>query len=115
MAKITYRGREYPQNWKEISRAIIAREGGYCAWCNNQNGKPHHITGSIVVLTVHHLGVEKPGNQPGDRHDKFDCRDENLVALCQRCHLWADQASHIARAKETRRRKQIEKGQIELI
>jgi hypothetical protein len=58
-----------------------------------------------VILTVHHIGVDKPDGTPGDPHDKMDVRDENLVALCQRCHLLADLPLHIANAKATRNRK----------
>ncbi len=58
-----------------------------------------------MVLTVHHLGAPRPDGSPGDKHDKLDCRDENLVALCQRCHLAADRADHVARARATLARK----------
>ena len=37
-------------------------------------GQPHFYPG--YVLTVHHLNM-----------DKMDCRFENLVVLCQACHL----------------------------
>jgi 5-methylcytosine-specific restriction endonuclease McrA len=47
-----------------------------CEWCGAENGKPHPVTGSKVVLTTAHV---------------FDHRPEaasllNLAALCQRCH-----------------------------
>lgn len=105
----------YPSNWKEISLHIRKRSGGKCEWCGAENYKPHPITGSKVVLTVAHLGVDKPG-QPGsgDKHDKMDCRDENLKALCQRCHLNYDRDEHKANAAKTRREKRIKAGQIEL-
>lgn len=44
-----------------------------------------------------------------------DCRDENLAALCQRCHLNFDRDEHKARAAETRRRKRETAGQLGLI
>lgn len=115
MKRIIYRGREYPTDWPKIAREIKERAGWVCEWCNAPHGQPHYKTGSMVVLTVHHLGAPKPGNLPGDTHDKFDCRPENLVALCQRCHLWADRDSHIAKAAVTRRQKKIKKGQLELL
>ena len=62
-----------------------------------------------VVLTVHHIGVPYPDGRPGDPHDKMDVRPENLVALCQRCHLLADLPIHMQHAKETRRKKKQEK------
>lgn len=55
-----------------------------------------------VVLTVHHIGIDKPDGSPGDIHDKTDCRDENLLALCQRCHLIADMPTHVQNARATR-------------
>lgn len=58
-----------------------------------------------VVMTVHHKGVDKPDGSPGDRHDKMDCRPENLVCLCQRCHWIADLDIHIDKAQKARRRK----------
>lgn len=66
-----------------------------------------------VVLTVHHKGVPKPDGSAGDPHDKMDVRDENLVALCQRCHLLADLALHTAHARDTRRAKR-KAGQLAL-
>lgn len=58
-----------------------------------------------VVLTVHHIGAPKDDGSPGDMHDKMDCRDVNLIALCQRCHLLADLPEHIKGAKATRLKK----------
>lgn len=44
-----------------------------------------------VVLTIAHLN-----------HLAGDDRDENLRALCQRCHLAHDQRWHLAQARRTR-------------
>lgn len=73
-----------------------------------EDGKPL----ARIVLTVHHAGVPYPDGRPGDRADKADCRDENLVALCQRCHLLADQDIRIKHCRQTRRRRKIEAGQL---
>lgn len=67
-----------------------------------------------IVLTVAHLGTPHADGTPGDKHDKMDCRDENLAALCQRCHLNYDRDEHAANAAATRRRKRVEAGQMEL-
>ncbi len=71
-----------------------------------------------VVLTTHHIGIDYPDGRQGDCHDKMDCRDENLIALCQRCHFIADLHTHIIHARESRlRHKQeriIAEGQLEL-
>ena len=58
-----------------------------------------------VILTTAHLGVDFPDGRKGDKHDKMDVRDENLAALCQRCHLLYDIDDHVAHAKKTRLRK----------
>lgn len=65
----------YPKDWPAISRRIRERAGNKCEWCLAENGKPHPITGSIVVLTVAHLD-----------HTPENVADNNLKALCQRCH-----------------------------
>ena len=73
---------------------------------------------SKVVLTTHHVGAPKPDGTPGDRHDKLDCRDENLMALCQRCHFIADLDIHIEKARKARlankRKRVLATGQLEL-
>jgi hypothetical protein len=93
----------YPANWKTISLRIREREGWRCKWCGAENGKPHPITGSKVVLTVAHIN-----------HDTTDNSEENLAALCQRDHLRHDAKYHAINAAETRRRRKIEAGQQEL-
>lgn len=71
----------YPKDWKSISLRVRERAGNRCegspAWpdCRAENGMPHPITGSRVVLTVAHLD-----------HTPENCADDNLKAWCQRCH-----------------------------
>ncbi len=85
----------YPKNWDEISKRIrFERAKGRCECegeCGDQHGlgivyvkdrrclakhkKPHPETGSLVILTVAHLD-QQPEN----------CDDDNLKAMCQRCH-----------------------------
>jgi len=75
---------EYPDDWKEISERIrFERAKNKCEECGAENYKPHPVTGSKVILTVAHLN-----------HDINDCRDENLKAMCQRCHLNYDNNMH---------------------
>ena len=104
----------YPTNWKKISLRIRARSGSKCEWCGAENGKPHPITGSKVVLTVAHLGVPYPDGTPGDKYDKLDVREENLAALCQRCHLNFDRDEHCRNAARTRYLRKVQRGQLEL-
>ena len=112
-AGVTYYSR-YPANWKEISLAIRRdRAKWICEWCGVLNGDLiSAIRGSRVVLTVAHLGVPHPDGRPGDKHDKSDCRPENLAALCQRCHLNFDRGDHLARAAATRERKRRERDAV---
>jgi hypothetical protein len=73
---------------------------------------------TTVVLTVHHIGAPKLDGAPGDIDDKMDCRDENLISLCQRCHFIADLPNHIEKARKTRisrkHKCQQEQGQLTL-
>jgi hypothetical protein len=79
----------YPKDWKQISLRIREAAGWCCEGspdfpeCRAENGKAHPVTGSKVVLTVAHLN-----------HTPEDCRDENLKAWCQRCHLNYDKDHH---------------------
>lgn len=101
----------YPPDWKEISRRIrFERAGNRCEWCGAVNYQPHPITGSKVVLTLAHLGTPHADGRPGDKHDKSDCREKNLVALCQRCHLNFDRPDHMRRAALTREVKRWKRG-----
>jgi hypothetical protein len=86
----------YPKNWKAISQRIrFERAAGWCEFCRRaEHGKPHPVTGSIVVLTVAHLD-----------HDETHDSDEDLAAMCQRCHLTYDAPHHAKNAAITRRRK----------
>ena len=95
----------YPPNWPAISLQIREqRARGRCEWCGVLAGD-HYVSGAAVVLCVAHLGVPHADGRPGDKHDKSDCRPENLAALCQRCHLNFDRGDHLARAAATRERK----------
>lgn len=69
----------YPDNWDKLSLLIRMKAGGKCELCRAEEQRPHPITGSIVLLTVHHIN-----------NDPTDNRKINLIALCQRCHLRLD-------------------------
>lgn len=78
--------RRYPKDWKKISERIrFERAGNKCEVCGAENYKPHPITGSKVILTVAHLD-----------HQPENCGDDNLKAMCQRCHLKYDAHHHRA-------------------
>lgn len=61
----------YPENWPAIARKVKDNAGWHCEECgalhNPQIG---------YCLTVHHIDGDPGNNDP-----------QNLVALCQRCHL----------------------------
>lgn len=99
----------YPANWREIRDRIVARSGGQCE-CQGECGLHRTTPGprrcierqgqlanwakpnSRIVLTVAHLD-----------HQPENCADENLKAMCQRCHLRYDVPHHQRNAARTRR------------
>jgi hypothetical protein len=98
------RGR-YPADWPEISQRIRFERaqrrcecegecgrGTHAGRCPNIHGQSAYGTGSKVVLTVAHLN-----------HTPEDCRDDNLRAMCQGCHLHYDIEHHKQTAAATRR------------
>ena len=96
----------YGGDWGEISRAAKERAGWRCE-CVGQCGVSHAEGRSglrqgdlplgrkrRVTLTTHHINA-----QPWDE------RPENLMALCEGCHLRLDKPLHQSRAHATRDRK----------
>ncbi len=92
----------YPPDWPDISRRIRERAGGQCECtgqcalhrgqrCQERDRKPARFASGQVVLTVAHLN-----------HCKSDCRDENLLAMCNTCHLRYDHVLHLRNAAATR-------------
>jgi len=90
---------KYHPEWDKISLSVKESAEWKCHLCGAEHGKPHWKTGSIVVLTVHHRD-----------HDPGNNEKKNMAALCQRCHLWADQPFHI----KNRLKKNKDKNQKEL-
>lgn len=118
----------YPADWPAIRERILLRAGHRCEQCKVANhsivarGDGRHagtymnddaevfdaITGEPlgqcrmseygvknmveIVLTIAHLD-----------HTPEHCTDDNLKALCQRCHLAYDAKHHTASAAVTRR------------
>jgi hypothetical protein len=121
---------KYPSNWKtEIRPRILKRDGNCCKKCGLQNhsiviaktrcpvvegctyawakqnlGFYHDIEDGkamIIVLTIAHLD-----------HNTTNNADENLAALCQKCHLTHDAKLHANNARATR---DLRSGQMPLI
>jgi len=84
--------KDYPKNWKWLSKQVRSRNDNKCELCDAENYKPHWKTGSKVILTVHHIDCDKNNNS-----------EKNLIALCQRCHLRLDLEKHT--------KKRIRKGE----
>ena len=97
-----FKKERYPPDWPSISLRIRGRSGGQCECegecglhherrCQERNGESAVWAKGKVVLTVAHLN-----------HVEMDCRDANLKAMCQRCHLRYDSARHQENARKTR-------------
>lgn len=84
----------YPRDWKAIAEGIRDRAGSCCEGspaypdCRAQNGQPHPVTSSRVVLTVAYLD-----------HQPENCSPDNLRAWCQRCHNTYDAPTRAANRK----------------
>lgn len=124
---------KYPPDWKQIRQRILQRENNCCkecglknslivsrdnklglvkdlmngpVWKYNDEGKlirseySWHLSDwrsdhvAKVVLTIAHLD-----------HDITNNEDENLAALCQRCHLKLDANQHKENSRKTRNNK----------
>jgi 5-methylcytosine-specific restriction endonuclease McrA len=97
----------YPKDWKAIRQRILERANHRCEGtpqfpnCCNPNYGINHVTGAKIVLTVAHM----------DRK-LIDHSDENLRALCQRCHNSWDAKD---RADGIKKRRNERLGQGELL
>jgi len=100
----------YPPDWKAISRRIRARAGQKCEWCKAPNGEliDRSRDGSAYMLmdgrvfcaeTGDAMGYARGSEWPSSGkltkviltvahmdHVPENCADDNLKALCQRCH-----------------------------
>jgi hypothetical protein len=114
---------KYPVNWKtEIVPRIRERSGNRCERCLLINhswiirfpiGHPRrdlgymYVTGpediefgikpTRIILTTAHIGPNK--------HDKMNAADDELLHLCQGCHLMEDLQDHIRHRRENREAK----------
>ena len=69
----------YPANWREIRARILKRANDCCEFCGVKNHtyrfNPKTGKDAYIVLTIAHLD-----------HQPENCSDDNLRALCQKCH-----------------------------
>lgn len=122
---------KYPKNWKQIRQRILKRADNKCERCGvdnhaygyrNSNGEFIKCEGMAletaalddekiiqIVLTIAHTIDPDPMN----------CADDNLQALCQKCHNKLDAPMRAKNAAVTRARKNKEKqtanGQLTLL
>jgi len=54
----------YPSEWHQIRKIIRQRDNFRCAICNKNSKDVHHID-----------------------YNKLNCKEDNLITLCHRCHL----------------------------
>ncbi len=84
----------YPPNWPEISRQVRAAHNHRCGVCSVVNGvarvRDRRLT--RVQIAVAHLDHDPQNNAP-----------ENLLPMCQPCHLQHDATLHAREAAKTRR------------
>ena len=93
---------KYPKNWKEISYRIrTERANNKCEFCQAENYQPHPITKSKVILTVAHMD-----------HNPENCNEENLKALCQKCHLSYDLKYHMENRRITIAKRKYQKMEM---
>lgn len=90
---------DYPENWStEIVPRIAKRSGGQCECtgqcglhrgnrCIEKHGEDAQFASGKVCLTTAHMNHYPP-----------DCRDENLLHMCNTCHLRYDQVLHLHHA-----------------
>ena len=129
---------KYPKNWKQISLQIRNRDGWRCRFCGVRHDawgwreddgsftetpkgplrdagfdRPPFLIACLdgrnrkvirIILTVAHLHDTNPMN----------CDEDNLAALCQRCHLRLDLTQHKENAARTRAEKAKRAGQMAL-
>lgn len=124
----------YPANWKQIRERILKRAGNCCEQCRVANadvivrgvekdaGTFQRFEGDGEVYDAEDgrlLGHCKASEYSGNRwtrivltvahldHVPEHCDDENLKALCQRCHLAYDADHHRENASVTRRARKM--------
>jgi len=116
---------KYPDNWhSEIRPRILARAGNRCEWCGLENGAVGARTQDGSFLPMHGVSYaeakQMEQDDPGDAEpeqriikivltiahhpdpDPQNCADDNLVALCQRCHNRLDAPMRAANRKHKR-------------
>lgn len=94
----------YPDDWDAIALAIKEACDWRCQDCGMQCRRPGEAFDTHRrTMSVAHLD-----------HNPTNCDVSNLRGWCSACHLRYDAPMHAQHAAETRRRRVIERGQLEL-
>jgi len=126
----------YPKNWKtEIRPRILRRAGQRCERCRVKNydtgyrGKDGKFYSSSLIMAaleyknydyfeheLSHIDLDKKPLKivltlAHLDHGLHDHSDENLQALCQRCHFLLDREQHMRNSRKTRNAK---KGLVDM-
>lgn len=92
--------KKYSKDWKQVREKVMTRAGqvrdekgkiikeARCELCPAINKLLHWLTGSKVVITIHHINFNHTDN-----------RMINLLALCQRCHIKLDVVNKVDKRK----------------
>jgi 5-methylcytosine-specific restriction endonuclease McrA len=122
----------YPKDWPGVRRRILERARHRCEFCGVHNGalggrhKGEWFKAHQVGEKMLRLEWPKPGEHAmcsnGERqlvlrivrivltiahldHVPENCSDDNLKALCQKCHLTYDAEMHAQEARITRHKR----------
>jgi len=112
---------KYPENWfSEIRPKILIRAKWCCENCGVGSGKIGYRDEQKVFIECDNF-MKRWAESVGKRvfkivltiahlnHNVTDNRDENLKALCQKCHLNYDREHHLINRKINAARKRNEK------
>lgn len=82
--------KRYPSNWKQLALAIKEKAQWKCQVCGMQCRKPGEpFDTHRRTLTVAHLD-----------HTPENVSDDNLMAMCPKCHLRYDAQQHVESRKK---------------
>lgn len=89
--------KKYPADWEKLARMVKDEADWKCEECGKQCRRPgEKFDTHRRTLTVAHLN-----------HKPWDCRRENLKALCAPCHLRYDSKHHAETRRKHMKEKQI--------
>lgn len=117
--------KHYPPNWKTIRQRILARADNRCERCGLENGiLGYRDHGAFIQVSQEYANARFVDDEPKIMKivltvahfpdpDTMHCTDDNLLALCQQCHLRLDAQMHTRHAAQTRHARKYA-GQLEL-